>query len=141
MAFGPLGPLFNASSVLLDANPGVLPNLQSALLQMFQQLYFEQVTKAVVNFNVVETTTPLQFFGLWEPVSPYKTLMMNKDGQRKWSYFTLYALPTLQLGADDCISRAGVQYRVMSKTDYTQYGYNQYTLETDYTGSGPTGGE
>jgi hypothetical protein len=136
----PLQPIFNASSVTLDENPGTLPDMSGALLQLFQQLEFGLVTKTVVNFNVVETTTPLQFFGLWQPVSPYRTLEMNKDGQRKWTYFKLLALPTLELTVDSIILRENIQYRVMLKTDYTQYGYVEYMLVNDYEGSGPTQG-
>src|SRR5580658_9982869 len=101
----PLQPLFNAADVTLDQNPGTLPNMQSALLQMFQQLVFEKITKTVVNFNVVETTTPLQFFGLVTPISPYRKLLLEKDGQRnQFQWFALFALPTLELAPDDCVS-------------------------------------
>lgn len=134
----PLFPIFNAADITLDKNPGTLPNLSGALMQMFQQITFGLVTKTIVNFNLVETTTPISFFGLWQPVSPYRTLMMNKDGQRKWAYFEVFALPTLELTPDSIVLREGIQYRVMSKTNWTQYGYVSYILILDYTGSGPT---
>lgn len=138
MGLSPLSPIFNASEVTLDKNPGTLPNVLQGLLQWFQPLIFGQVLKAVVNFNVVETVTEITFFGMWMPYKPSQTLLMQKDGQREWVYFKLFALPSPGLSPDDILIQNSIQYRVLQKSDFTQYGYVEYLLIQDYTGSGPT---
>jgi hypothetical protein len=132
-------PLFNASSVPLDQTPGTLPNMADTVAGWFQLCYFEQVVKTIVNFQVVETTTPLQFQGVITPASP-RQLAMRPEGQRKWKWLDVHAWPTLQLSPDDVVVYQGLQYRVWSKLDFTQYGYVKYSLVNDYTGSGPAGG-
>jgi hypothetical protein len=60
---------------------------------------------------------------------------MKPEGQRKWNSETVYADNSLDLKVDDiiifgCIS--GQRFRVISKTDYNQYGYVEYSVLSDY---------
>lgn len=62
-------------------------------------------------------------------------LEMKAEGQRKWNTETLYALPDLELKVDDtlCFDYEGnCKYRVLNKTDWSRYGYNEYQITSDY---------
>lgn len=128
--------VFNASAVPLTSNPGTLPNMGGAMLDYFQPMVFTNVAKSVVGFQNVETPTTVNFQGVWQPFTDQQ-LNMRPEGQRQWLWFTLHADPSLALMPDDVLDYLNVQYRVMMKRDYTEYGYIEYHLVNDYTGSGP----
>lgn len=129
-------PIFNAKNVRLFENPGTLPDMNDALLQYFQPMVFSQIVKTVVNFKNVETPTDTLFRGVMQPFTD-RQLLMKPEGQRSWIWQMLHAEPRLALKTDDVVTYHGVQYRVMSKKDFSDYGYVELHLVQDYTGSGP----
>jgi hypothetical protein len=131
-----LGPIFAAGSIPLSANGGTLPNVATALYDYFQTITFEVLTKTILNGLVTETTTPVTFFGVWQNWNP-QNLKMEPVGERKWEYRKLHCQPTLFLGPDDVIIWQGIQYRVLGKIDFSQYGYVEYNFVNDYSGAGP----
>lgn len=132
----PVQPLHNASEVPLSSNPGTLPNFSGVVSNWFQLLTFERVTKTVVNFQVVETTTPVNFQG-FVATEPKRKLVMATNGQRAWKVKVVWTWPTVRLGPDDVIIYEGNQYRVGATIDFKQYGVVGYEMLQDYTGSGP----
>lgn len=135
----PTQPIHNASDVTLQSNPGTLPNFSDAVGNWFQLLKFEQVVKTIVNFVVVETTTPIQFQGFVQTFTP-RQLMMKPEGQRLWKWKQILCWPGVPLKPDDVIRYEDIQYRVMESIDFKQYGYHEYHIVEDYVNSGPTGG-
>jgi hypothetical protein len=135
----PVQPVWNANEVPLSSNPGTLPNVADTVANWFQLLVFEKIVKTVVNFQVVETTTPVQFQGV-VITDPKRSLVMNTNGQRMWKVKSLFCWPSVLLAPDDVVKYENVQYRVMAGADYKQYGLFEYWLTQDYTGSGPIGG-
>lgn len=135
----PVQPIFNANSVPLSENNGTNPNMADTIMNWFQLLTFEKITKTIdATFQVVETTTPLEFQGVLQPFNP-RQLMMKPEGQRRWRWYTIHALPVLQLFPDDVlVDQKGIQYRIKDKLNYERYGYCEYHAIEDYTGSGPT---
>lgn len=129
-------PIFNAADVTLDQNTGTLPNMGDALLNWFQPMTFSVVTKTVSGFDVVETKADVSFQGVWQPLSANQ-LQLKPEGQRSWQWFRVHASPGLSLINDDVVTYQGIQYRVMAKYDFLIYGFNEYHLVNDYTGSGP----
>lgn len=129
----------NASSIPLNQNSGTLPDVSGAMLDWFQPMIFSLVSKSVTNFQNVETTTEVSFLGVIQPLGP-RQLMIKPEGQRAWKWFQVHAEPALILSTDQIIEYEGVQYRVMAETDYRDYGYVEYHLVQDYTGSEPTVG-
>lgn len=64
-----------------------------------------------------------------------QNLEMKPEGQRKWNNETIYADISLDLKVDDiiifdCVS--GQRFRVLSKTDWNQFGYVEYAILSDY---------
>jgi hypothetical protein len=125
------GPIKNASSVLLTQNPGTLPSVQDAMLDWFQNLTFTRIVKTTINFNVVETPTSYSFQGVRQPFTAQQ-LVMKPEGQRQWKWETIHAFPNLVLNPDEIIGFAGQNYRVMRKSDFSEYGYVLYEIVQDY---------
>lgn len=128
--------IFNASSLRLFQTVGTLPNMNSTMVEYFQPMIFTQILKSVVDFQNVETPTNIAFQGVMQPLKD-RDLSMKPEGQRSWQWYWLHAEPGTPLKNDDTIMYQGKQYRIMSNKDYTQYGYVEYHLVQDYTGSGP----
>lgn len=124
--------IFNASDVLLTANPGSLPNLSDAIMDWFQPMTFTVLTKTVVDHRVLETGTPVDTQGVRQPFSP-QMLLMKPEGQRNWLWETFHCLPGIALKPDDVAVFNTVRYRVMQKLDWTEYGFLEFHLVQDYT--------
>jgi hypothetical protein len=129
-------PIFNANQRTIGQLAGTLPDVSGAMNDYFQQMTFEVITKTIVNFQVVETTTPVTFQGILVPDS--RPLRIQTEGQRSWVPYQLYAQINLELNPDDVVVYQGTQYRVVKMTDYSLYGYLIYSLIQDWTGSGPS---
>lgn len=129
----------NAADSRLWQNPGTLPDMNEAMLEYFQPMIFTQIVKSVVNFVNVETITDIQFQGVMQPFTDQK-LFMKPEGQRQWKWFQLHSEAGLTLNPDDIVTYQGTQFRVMEKRDYTKFGYCEYHLVQDYTGSGGPNG-
>ncbi len=127
----------NAANVPLNEMGGTLPDVSGAMLNWFRPMVFGLVTKTTQNFQVVETVEQVSFQGVWQPLSA-RRLSMKPEGQQAWSWYWLHAEPALNLNPDQIVTYNGVQYRVMSNKNYELYGYVEYELVEDYTGSGPT---
>lgn len=113
-----------------------LPYVGDTLLDYFQPMTFEIVTKTVLGFQLVETKSVTSFSGVLQPFTSQQ-LLIKPEGQRAWIWYMLHCDPSLALNPDDVIIYQGVQFRVMQKRDYTGYGYIEYDVVNDYTGSGP----
>lgn len=113
-----------------------LPNVAIALRNWLQPMVFGIITKDVKFFQNNEAVNLINFLGVWQPFTPAQ-LKLKPQGQRDWSWFMLHAEPGLVLKDDDVVEYSGVQYRVMETNDYAAYGFNEYHLVEDYTGSGP----
>lgn len=81
--------------------------------------------------------TNVTFQGVWQPFTA-EQLLLKPEGQRSWDWQMCHAEPALILNTDEIITYEEIQYRVMSKKDYSKYAYVQYDLVRDYSGSGPT---
>lgn len=129
-------PITNGNDTLISENPGTLPFMGEVLLDWFQPLTIDLLTKTVVNSKVVETATSIDFQGVWQPLDK-KRIEMKPSGQWAWSWFLLHTDPSVSLAVDDVVIFQSVQYRVQASSDYSKYGYLEYELTQDWTGSGP----
>lgn len=131
-----MGTIANGKDTPLNLRQGTIPDVSGALKDWYQTMVFEKVIKSVVAFQAVESGTPITFQGTFMPLTE-RQLMLKPEGQRAWSWFLVYAEPQLTLQVDDVVIWNGKQTRVMGRTDYGLYGYVQYSLVQDWTGSGP----
>lgn len=127
----------NGKNRPLNVQTGTVPDVSGAMKDWFQPMTFELVTKTTEGFQVVETGDPINFMGIIQPLRE-RDLMIKPEGQRAWTWLLLHADPVLSLQVDEVVLYLGVQTRVMARKDYTIYGYVEYQLVQDWTGSGPT---
>lgn len=129
----------NGCNYPITFQQGTIPNMSEAMTDWFQNLQYVQLTKTVVGFQLLETTTPVNFWGVIMPLSP-RELQILPIGERAWSLYRLYAQPQLSLKVDDVIILSTLnnkQTRVMSIEDFSLYSYKTFTLCEDYIESGP----
>lgn len=134
-----MGIIQNGKNIPLNYKQGTVPNMGEAITDWFQNLSFVQVVKTVVGFEVVETPTTTNFFGVFMPATP-RELKMIPEGQRAWTLIRLFAQPVLTLQVDDVVifpQLNNKQTRVMTREDYGLYSYVTYILCQDWVGSGP----
>jgi hypothetical protein len=127
----------NAANRPLFDKAGSVPDVSGAMQDYYQPMVFTPVAKIVQGFQVVETGNPINFQGIMQPFSG-RQLLLRPEGERAWTWFTLHADPVLTLQVDDVVEWRGKQTRVMGRKDYQLYGYCEYQLAQDWTGSGPT---
>ena len=108
-----------------------LPQMSEVLLAWFQDMTFDLVTKAITDFDLVETKTTVQTKGVRQPFSAQQ-LSIKPEGQRAWRWETLHCLPNVKLNPDDIVIFNTIRYRVMDKLDYSEYGYLEYHIVQDY---------
>lgn len=126
----------NAASQPLFAKAGTVPDVSGALQDYFQAIVFERVQKTVTGFQVLETPDPINFQGIIQPFTD-RQLLLKPEGQRAWTWLWVHADPVLTLQVDDVVLWQGKQTRVMSRKDFTLYGFVEYHCVQDWTGVGP----
>jgi hypothetical protein len=122
----------NAGDFPLNAQPqGTVPDVSGALMDWLQPMVFTPVTKVSENYQAVETGTPFNFQGVWQPFKP-KDLLMRPEGQRDWDWFWCHSLIALPLNVDDVIIYRGEQFRVLAVNNCSLYGFFEYQLCEDW---------
>lgn len=128
--------ILNAGTITLDQNSGTLPDMSGALKNWFRPMTFRKITKVVTAYQVQETAVVISTQGVFQPLTG-KQLLIKPEGQRAWSWWQLHAETDLVLDVDEIVEHNGEKYRVMSQKDYGLYGYVEYELVKDWTGSDP----
>lgn len=125
------GMIFNANTRTLDNISPNLPNMENTIMDWMQTIIFTMIKKTTENFQVIEKETKVVFQGIVENIKP-SNLDMKPEGQRKWRWISVWSSPELELQIDDRFNYQHVNYRVMSKNDWSVYGYVQYECMEDY---------
>lgn len=131
-----MGTIANGKDTPLNIRMGTIPDVSGAMTDWYQSMTFTRVLKVVTDFQVVETPTPVLFRGLLQPLKD-RDLQLKPEGERAWTWLLLHSDPVLTLDVDEVVLYNGVQTRVMTRKDYSLYGYIEYSLVQDWTGSGP----
>lgn len=131
----------NGCNIPLNVQTGTIPSIGVALLDWFQPMVFTRIVKTILDFQLVETPTNINFWGIIQPQSG-RQLNMMPEGQRSWNNVSVIAQDApdgalLSLIPDEVITYLDVQYRVMGTKNYSIYGFVEIVLSRDYTGSGP----
>jgi len=129
----------NAANRPLNAVAGTLPDVSGALRNWFQPLTFGRVVKSVVGFQDVETETQVPFRGVVFPLTD-RQISYKPEGQRAWTWKALFTDAVLRLDVDEIVIFHGKQTRIMATKNWSQYGFIEYHLVQDWTGSDPTTG-
>ena len=106
-----------------------MPNLATAIRGFEETMEFTIVQKTVVDHEIVENSKApviLWFEGNVQPMHS-RDLMIKPEGQRNFKWWDLWT--EMELKNDDIIKdRNGLTYRVMGGNDWSQAGYQKYTL-------------
>ncbi len=112
-----------------------LPQIGNAVGAWAQTLEFVVVGQEVIDHRVVERFYPRKGRGTRIPLRPQE-LQAKPEGQRAWRWEQIFTTPSIALDVNDIISfglpTEGTRYRVMSKADYSQFGFIQYEVVQDY---------
>lgn len=131
------GIIKNAGDFSIQYQQGTVPDVSGAMQDYFQPVTFKQLTKTVTGFQVVENSNNWTFQATIQPFTQ-RQLMLRPEGERAWTWFLMHAQPSVTLQVDDVVLWGDKQTRVMSRKDFAMYGYVEYSLCQDWTGSGPT---
>lgn len=131
-----MGTIGNAANRPIDIVNGTVPDVSGAMTDWFQPMTFTRVIKSTVAFQDVENPVSITFQGVIQPLNK-RQLMLKPEGERAWTWFTLHAEPQLTLQVDDVVDYLGKQTRVMARANFVLYGFVEYELVQDWTGSGP----
>lgn len=121
----------NAKNKKLNEIGGDLPRMGDTITAWFQPLEFQIMQKQQIRGWTDEIALTISTKGVIQPFTPQQ-LILRPEGQRAFRWFTIHALPDLNLSTDDRIKVRGIPYRVMEKVDYTDYGYVQFNVIEDY---------
>ena len=132
--------LFNANTIPLNrggASPVV--NAESALNGQLEPMTFSVVTKTLnpVTFQVTEHRRNLESAGSIQPLQA-REIELKPEGERRWKWLKIYALPDLLLQPKDVIRVPGNElmadepYRIMGSKNWRAKGYMYYEMVADY---------
>ena len=110
------------------------PNMKSAVMHWAVETKVFVVCKSIVDYEVKESIVNYSVKLFRVPTG--QDLAMKSEGQRAWNSETIYADSSLDIGIDDIIIFDCVnakRYRVISKTDYAQFGFIEYSVLSDYS--------
>lgn len=111
----------------------MIPNIQFGVMAWAKPTEVYCVGKRQQDFKVIESMSMQTVKLMRQP--KLQPLEMKSEGQRRWIDETVYAEPQLNLKVDDIIlfgCPTGKRYRVMDKVDWSQYGYIEYSIKSDY---------
>ena len=108
-----------------------LPNVSGAVSAWGGVIDFVLVGKRQVDFKTVEALYQRTTYGTRQPLSA-QAVAIKPEGQRAWRWEVLHIAPPAPFGLDDIVIFDEVRYRVMSKKDYSKFGYLAYEIAQDY---------
>ena len=105
-------------------------NMSDAFSGLVQQAQFAIVRYVKQDGDTVESAEAVgTFLGSLQPLHP-RDLNAKPEGWRKWKWFTLFTNANQELTVGDFVrDQRGIQYRVMSKSDWAANGaFNEYQI-------------
>lgn len=115
-----------------------IPDVSPGLSNILQSVKMTTVEKFSVDGYIREITRTFATKAAKMPLSPQR-LSLKPEGQRAWRWFIILTLSNVSLKPDDAMMIGGLQYRVMAKEDWKEYGYYRYEVvegfQSEYSGS------
>ena len=123
-------PIVNACNKDLNELASGVPDVGASIMEVLQPVTATYVEKQQIAGYTQEITINLPTKASIQPNN--QPLKMMPEGQRKWKYFTIYALCNLNLQPDMQFTIRGIVYRILDKTDWKEYGFIKYDTVQDY---------
>ena len=126
----------NGKNLKLNNINNALPNMSNTISGWFLNITLQVVDRVMDGAEWVEgITKTINTKGVVQPLTE-EQLKILPEGTRTWEWLMLHCLPNVDLNTNQFIKYDGVKYKIMSKKDYTKYGYIQYTLLEAYRTNG-----
>ena len=105
-----------------------LPNMSSTITKWFLNITFQEVIRELNGADWEETLG--QVYNTRGVVQPTRDeeLKIYPMGCWAWQWLTVHCLPNISLKPNQYVKYNGVTYKVMSKKDWSAYGYIRYIL-------------
>lgn len=117
---------------MFNVNPR-LPNMSRTIQPWFLDISLEVVERTMVGADWVESEPEIiNTKGVVQPPSP-RDLKLLPEGAWAWDWLTVHCLPDVNINTNQFIKYDGKTYKVMSKKDWSKYGYIKYTLLEAFT--------
>lgn len=101
------------------------PDVSDAFWDWTTPVQFILINTVIADFEVAEAEQNAQTFNaVLEPLNPRK-LMVKPENQRRWKWWTVWSTFKLQ-GGQVIQDPEGLQYRIMSVTDWRNGGHLEY---------------
>lgn len=118
---------------MMNVNPA-LPNMSEVIKSWFLDITFEIVEREIGDsvdpvINVVKT---INTRGVVRPPND-KDLKLLPEGAWAWEWLQIHCLPDVELDTNQFVRYDEKTYKVMSKKDWSKYGYMRYTLLEAFT--------
>lgn len=117
-----------ARNTLINNRNSNLPNMSTTITKWFLDITFQEVIRTQNGADWEETTG--QTYNTRGVVQPSRDedLKIYPMGCWSWQWLTVHCLPDVQLTTNQYIKYDDVTYKVMSKKDWSKYGYVRYML-------------
>ena len=105
-----------------------LPNMSNTIVGWFQNISFDIVDRELDGSDWIETgSTTINTRGVVQPPRD-EDLKILPEGAWVWEWLLIHCLPDVHLNTNQYIKYDGKLYKVMSKKDWSKYGYVRYTV-------------
>lgn len=112
----------------LNNTNSALPNMANTITSWFLNITFEVVDRSLDGADWVETViSTINTKGVVQPPRD-RDLTILPEGTWAWEWLMIHCLPDVQLNTNQYIIYDGTLYKVMSKKDFSKYGYVRYTI-------------
>lgn len=109
-----------------------MPQMNTTLQGWEVPLTLVRITQNVVDGDVENTETVINFKGVWQPFS-MQQLSLLPEGQRSWSHYWIHTKSgELDLKTADKFIFENQRYKVIEIKDYHLNGYMEYHVILDY---------
>jgi len=109
-----------------------VPYLGNALNGWVHKKIVRLVTKQVVDFKVVETTSDIELYINKQPV-PSALVQRMPQEQRTWKWWSIIIKQGPLLTTDDEIVIDNITYRIQQTSNWSGSGFQKYKAVEDYT--------
>lgn len=127
--------MMNGKNQTLNNINSNLPNMSGTIQGWFLDITFKYVTRVIDEDSadfVEETEKIINTKGVVRPPSS-KDLKLMPEGAWAWEWLQIHCLPDVKLDTNQFVIYDNKKYKVMSKNDYSKYGYIRYTLLEAFT--------
>lgn len=110
-----------------------LPNMSDVIIPWFLDISFEYVERVQQGADWIETDpVTINTQGVVQPPTP-KDLKILPEGSWAWEWLTIHCLPDVNIETNQYVIYDSKKYKVMSKKDWSKYGFVKYTLLEAFT--------